>query len=132
MATFKTEITRMFLKYTKAKVDNNLVLTAVLLCNCKKPSNFTDMNIFKSYAKEGANYLEKLYNSIIQNLNSGLEAEWLIMDDGSQDETSKVVGEFIQEEKVQIKYYNQENQGKTEIKGDKFFIQLPRRLRTPR
>ena len=33
---FKTEIARMFLKYTKAKLDNNLVLTASLLCNCKK------------------------------------------------------------------------------------------------
>ena len=33
---FKTEIARMFLKYTNAKVDNNLVLTACLLCNCKK------------------------------------------------------------------------------------------------
>ena len=33
---FKTEVTRMFLKYTKVKVDVNLVLTAALLCNCKK------------------------------------------------------------------------------------------------
>ena len=33
---FKTEIARMFLKYTKANVDHNLVLTACLLCNCKK------------------------------------------------------------------------------------------------
>ena len=33
---FKTEIARLFLKYTKVKVDNNLVLTANLLCNCKK------------------------------------------------------------------------------------------------
>ena len=33
---FKTEIARMFLKYTNLKVDNNLVLTACLLCNCKK------------------------------------------------------------------------------------------------
>ena len=36
---FKTEIARMFLKYTNAKVDNNLVLTACLLCNCKKIDN---------------------------------------------------------------------------------------------
>ena len=33
---FKTEIARMFLKYTKIKIDHNLVLTACLLCNCKK------------------------------------------------------------------------------------------------
>ena len=57
-------------------------------------------------------FLERLYNSIVQNLNSGLEVEWLIMDDGSEDETPNVVEKFIKEEKVQIKYYVQENQGK--------------------
>ena len=59
-----------------------------------------------------AGFLEKLYQSIIKNLESGLEVEWLIMDDGSQDETPNVVKKFIKEEKVQIKYYAQENQGK--------------------
>ena len=59
-----------------------------------------------------AEFLEKLYNSIIQNLDSGLEAEWLIMDDGSTDETSKVVQKFIDENKLEIKYKVQENQGK--------------------
>lgn len=33
---FKTEIARMFLEYSKLNVDENLVLTACLLCNCKK------------------------------------------------------------------------------------------------
>ena len=33
---FKTEITRMFLNYSKIDVDRNLVLTASLLCNWKK------------------------------------------------------------------------------------------------
>ena len=63
-----------------------------------------------------ASFLEKLYNSIIQNLDSGLEAEWLIMDDGSKDNTSEVVEKFVQESmqeaKIKIKYYTQENQGK--------------------
>lgn len=57
---FKTEIARMFLKYTKAKVDNNLVLTACLLCNCKKVDNSQKMGKVKTYAKEGAEYLAKL------------------------------------------------------------------------
>lgn len=61
-------------------------------------------------------FLEKLYNSIIQNLESGLEAEWLIMDDGSEDNTTEVVEKFAQESmreaKIKIKYYTQENQGK--------------------
>lgn len=59
-----------------------------------------------------ADFLERLYNSIIKNLNNELEVEWLIMDDGSEDETSKLVEKFIQEAKVEIKYYTQENQGK--------------------
>lgn len=57
-------------------------------------------------------FLERLYNSIVQNLNGGLEVEWLIMDDGSVDETIKIVQQFIGEEKVEIKYKKQENQGK--------------------
>ena len=59
-----------------------------------------------------ASFLEKLYNSIIENIDSGLEVEWLIMDDGSEDNTREVVQKFIQDGKVEIKYYIQENQGK--------------------
>ena len=33
---FKTEIARMFIDYAHLDVDRNLVLTACLLCNCKK------------------------------------------------------------------------------------------------
>ena len=33
---FKTELLRMFLNYSKVQVDNNLILTASLLCNCRK------------------------------------------------------------------------------------------------
>lgn len=57
---FKTEIARMFLKYTNAKVDNNLVLTACLLCNCKKIDDSQNMERIKTYAKDGAEYLAKL------------------------------------------------------------------------
>ena len=57
---FKTEIARMFLKYTKAKVDNNLVLTACLLCNCKKVDEAQKIGKLKTYAKEGAEHLVKL------------------------------------------------------------------------
>jgi len=59
-----------------------------------------------------ANCLEKLYNSIVQNLESGLEVEWLIMDDGSEDNTCDIVQKFIDEEKIELKYKYQENQGK--------------------
>lgn len=57
---FKTEIARMFLKYTKAKVDSNLVLTACLLCNCKKVDDAQKIGKLKVYAKEGAEHLAKL------------------------------------------------------------------------
>ena len=59
-----------------------------------------------------ATFLPKLYNSIIENLESGLEIEWLIMDDGSQDDTRETVKQFIDEKKIEIKYNFQENQGK--------------------
>ena len=57
---FKTEIARMFLKYTKVKIDSNLLLTACLLCNCKKVDNSQKMGKLKTYAKEGAEHLSKL------------------------------------------------------------------------
>lgn len=57
---FKTEIARMFLKYTKVKVDTNLVLTACLLCNCKKVDDAQKIGKLKTYAKEGAEHLKKL------------------------------------------------------------------------
>lgn len=55
---FKTEITRMFLNYSKIDVDRSLVLTASLLCNCKKIDNAQDIDKIHSYAKEGAEYLQ--------------------------------------------------------------------------
>lgn len=57
---FKTELARLFLKYSKLGLDDNLVLTACLLCNCKKIDNVRDIENIKTYAKEGANYLEQL------------------------------------------------------------------------
>ena len=57
---FKTEIARMFLKYSDIKVDNNLVLTANLLCNCKKVDDSQKLGKMRTYAKDGAEYLEQL------------------------------------------------------------------------
>lgn len=59
-----------------------------------------------------ADLLRNLYESLVKNSKYGLEIEWLIMDDGSTDNTSEVVEQFIKEEKIQIKYSQQENQGK--------------------
>ena len=57
---FKTEIARMFLEYSKLNVDENLVLTACLLCNCKKVDDAQKIGQLKTYAKEGAEYIVKL------------------------------------------------------------------------
>ena len=57
---FKTEIARMFLKYTKVKVDHNFILTACLLCNCKKVDDAQKIGKLRTYAKEGAKHLAQL------------------------------------------------------------------------
>ena len=57
---FKTEIARLFLNYSKIQVDKNFVLTACLLCNCKKVDNAQDIDKIHAYAKEGANYLREI------------------------------------------------------------------------
>ncbi len=56
--------------------------------------------------------LKRLYSSLLKNSKHGLDIEWLIMDDGSTDDTKTIVKEFKKENKIEIKYYNQENQGK--------------------
>lgn len=58
-----------------------------------------------------SNLLKRLYESI-KKQNKTNEIEWLIMDDGSIDETEQVVEKFIQEKFIDIKYYKQENLGK--------------------
>ena len=57
---FKTELARMFMEDIDLGVDKNLVLTACLLCSCKKKKDATDIETIKSYAKNGANYLATL------------------------------------------------------------------------
>lgn len=56
----KTEIARMFIDDMNIDVDRNLVITASLLCACKKPLDHRDLTRVKSYAKEGAQYLSTL------------------------------------------------------------------------
>ena len=54
---FKTELARMFIDYMHLDVDRDLVLTACLLCNCKKVDNAQKLGRVQTYAKEGADYL---------------------------------------------------------------------------
>ena len=57
---FKTELARMFIEKMNLDVDENLVLTACLLCGCKKKKDATDIETIKSYAKNVAIYLSIL------------------------------------------------------------------------
>ena len=41
-----------------------------------------------------AELLKNLYNSILKNIKFGLDIEWLIMDDGSTDDTKEIVQNF--------------------------------------
>ena len=58
--------------------------------------------------------LERLYKSLVKNSKYGVEIEWLIMDDGSTDQTEQKIKSFIREQEphIQVKYYKQKNQGK--------------------
>lgn len=62
---FKTLITKMFLdflssNYPEIELDSNLIITARLLCDCKKIENSTNLEEIKSYAERGAKYLSLL------------------------------------------------------------------------
>lgn len=54
--------------------------------------------------------LNRLYESLLNQKNQNFE--WLIIDDGSNDDTSRVVEAFIKDEKLKIRYIKQNNGGK--------------------
>ena len=54
--------------------------------------------------------LERVYNSLIAQTNKNFE--WLIVDDGSTDNTNEIAQRWIDERKIDIRYIYQENQGK--------------------
>ena len=66
-----------------------------------------------------ANYLQKLYESIVDNLIDEMDIEWLIMNDGSSDNTNEVIeaielknNELYPSNHFEIKFFTQQNQGK--------------------
>ena len=75
-----------------------------------------------------AHLLDRLYISLCQQ--TFRDFEWIIVDDGSSDNTEDVVNTFISENKINVKYIRQENGGKhrainhgvRETKGELFFI----------
>lgn len=57
-----------------------------------------------------ADLLYKAYESLKKQTSQ--DFEWIIVDDGSEDNTKETVEKFILEQKIDIKYYYKENGGK--------------------
>lgn len=57
---FKTLIAKLFIEAMEIDIDENKVITAMLLCGCKKTNNAQDIEKIKAYAKDGAEFLSKL------------------------------------------------------------------------
>lgn len=55
--------------------------------------------------------LKRLYKSLLEQEYK--DFEWVIVDDGSTDNTEEVVKEFIKEDLIRINYFKQKNQGKS-------------------
>ena len=58
------------------------------------------------------NLLPNLYNSLKKNYKTYKDFEWIVVDDGSQDDTKSLVKKWIKEAKFDIKYIYQKNGGK--------------------
>ena len=56
------------------------------------------------------NLLTRLYQSLLDQKSR--DFEWLIVDDGSTDDTAAIVQAFIDEKKIDVCYYKKENGGK--------------------
>lgn len=57
-----------------------------------------------------ANFLERLYKIILNQTSD--KFVWLVVNDGSTDNTYEVIKKFIEENKIPIKYIHKENGGK--------------------
>lgn len=56
------------------------------------------------------NTLYRVYNSLLSQTYK--DFEWLVIDDGSTDDTKELIQGYIEEDKINIRYYYQENRGK--------------------
>lgn len=68
-----------------------------------------DITVITPTYNRGEN-LKKLYNSLIIQTNKNFE--WMIIDDGSSDKTQEIVGVFVEQNEIKIRYIKKENGGK--------------------
>ena len=72
--------------------------------------------------------IDKLYQSLISQTDKNFE--WIVVDDGSTDSTQQLIESFIEEGKIDVRYYRQDNGGKhtainrgvANARGEFFFI----------
>lgn len=57
-----------------------------------------------------AKLLPKLYQSLLEQTNH--DFEWMVIDDGSQDDTQELVRGYVEEGAIKVSYEKQENAGK--------------------
>ena len=66
------------------------------------------ITVFTSSYNRG-HLLNRLYSSLLRQTNK--DFKWLIIDDGSTDDTKNIVNMWITEKKIEIEYYYKENGG---------------------
>lgn len=54
--------------------------------------------------------LKKLYQSLIEQTNK--DFKWLVVDDGSEDNTEQIITKFMLENKINLQYIKKKNEGK--------------------
>ena len=57
---YKAVIAKLFIEVMRLEVDENLVVTAMLLCQCKKIDDYQNKKRIEDYAKKSADYLMTL------------------------------------------------------------------------
>ncbi len=60
--------------------------------------------------------IENLYQSLLKQTDK--DFDWLIIDDGSTDNTEEVIQKYINENKISIKYIKKQNEGKPSAIND--------------
>jgi len=57
---YKAFVTKMFIEVMELDVDENILVTAMMLCGCKKINNAQAISKIETYAEESAEFLEEL------------------------------------------------------------------------